>query len=446
MSKTQTTQRRAPSQDGISCRVEQRAKQVALRVAAFHLNVAQHGYSISDLTRDFPDDDTIERLAEMTRWGNNRRCPRCNSTRTKQTPNRKPMPYYCPDCRRKGSTPKYFSVTTGTPLECLGMSWTKVLHCLYFLAAQHEGISAPQIAEYAGIDETTALDLRRKVHRALPDEFCHQFAGPTEVDESYLGGSESKKHKKDKKGVRGRQDKKCVLGAVDRATRHVRLQLVETPDYPTIKTFVHSVATLGSKIFTDGYCVYQQLVAFWHEFVNHGAGEYVRNDVHTNNVENLFDRLDRALYPLRSVREAHLPGYLVEIQWLRNLVDSPVLVRMGVILSFLLRAEFSQTQTGPTGTVCAVGGNSRTTSSGTSAIESLADGSQGQWSLSCDDGDDGIRFPSGADQRNVAKPSAAKSTTAEPRQRTDRGGDPLTKPRSGKKHHPLQGVLPACWD
>ena len=61
--------------------------------------------------------------------------------------------------------------------------------------------------------------------------------------------------------------------------------------------------------------------------------------MHINNVESLFNSVDRALYPLRGISKEHLPGHLREIQWLRNLSDRPVLVRMAVFLSFLLGVE-----------------------------------------------------------------------------------------------------------
>ena len=61
--------------------------------------------------------------------------------------------------------------------------------------------------------------------------------------------------------------------------------------------------------------------------------------MHINNVESLFNNVDRSLYPLRGISKEHLPGYLREIQWLWNLSDRSVLVRMAAFLSFLLGVE-----------------------------------------------------------------------------------------------------------
>jgi len=392
-------------------------------MAAHDLNVENRTYSISDLKRDFSDKKKIKECVGTIRWGNMRICPRCGSTRTTELDSGKPMSYYCPDCRRAGR-PKYFSVTTGTRLESTGLDWEKILHSVYFLAAQHEGISASQLAEYVGIDESTALVLRYKVHADLPDEVCHLFSGPTEVDESYVGGSETKRHRGDRQDVRGRQGKLCVLGAVDRATGHVRLSHAEKGDTKTILDFVHSVAKLWSKVFTDGYCVYQKLEQYLHQWVNHGAGEYARGEVHINTAENLFDRLDRALYPLRGVSKERLPGYLCEIQWLRNLTDRPVLVRMGVILSYLLCAETHEagsTDQGPA-----------------SAAESADDTAQVQ-SLPGANGD-GTTLLGGADQQQSMSLPATTAAMADPQ--TARRGGKVRRPRSPvERDNPYQGKL-----
>ena len=339
MAKKKNTPRTTPSQDTAPCQVDQRVILMEERIASLQLEVRKDDYSILDLSRDFPDDEAIQKLAETIRWAGGVRCPRCGSADISKVPNNNPMPYHCRDCRRSQRTKRYFSVITGTPMGSSGLSWQETLSLIYFIAAQHDGISAPQLALYGGVDQTSALDFRHRLQTALPDGGCHQFSGPSEFDESYLGGSESNRHKKDRRGIRGRQGKFCVLGAVDRDTRHVRLTVAEHADRKTLTAFVRGTSKPFSVIYSDGYCVYQNISGFWHEWVNHGAGEFVRGDVHINNVESLFNSVDRALYPLRGISKEHLPGHLREIQWLRNLSDRPVLVRMAVFLSFLLGVE-----------------------------------------------------------------------------------------------------------
>jgi hypothetical protein len=56
-----------------------------------------------------------------------------------------------------------------------------------------------------------------------------------------------------------------------------------------------------------------------HEMVDHGDGEYVRGDAHSNTVESYFATLKRAIYGVyRHVSEAHLKRYLAEFDFRYN--------------------------------------------------------------------------------------------------------------------------------
>jgi len=53
--------------------------------------------------------------------------------------------------------------------------------------------------------------------------------------------------------------------------------------------------------------------------VNHGDGEYVRGDAHTNTAENYFSILQRGINGVyHHVSEAHLPRYLSEFDFRYN--------------------------------------------------------------------------------------------------------------------------------
>ncbi len=53
-----------------------------------------------------------------------------------------------------------------------------------------------------------------------------------------------------------------------------------------------------------------------HEVVNHGAGEYVRGDAHTNTVEGYFSILKRGIIgTFHHVSAQHLKRYLAEFDF-----------------------------------------------------------------------------------------------------------------------------------
>jgi hypothetical protein len=56
-----------------------------------------------------------------------------------------------------------------------------------------------------------------------------------------------------------------------------------------------------------------------HEMVDHGAGEYVRGDAHSNTVEGYFSVLKRGITGVyHHVSEAHLKRYLAEFDFRYN--------------------------------------------------------------------------------------------------------------------------------
>ena len=50
----------------------------------------------------------------------------------------------------------------------------------------------------------------------------------------------------------------------------------------------------GAALYTDEARIYRSVPTPVHEAVNHGAGEYVRDDVHTNGIEPFWSILKRA--------------------------------------------------------------------------------------------------------------------------------------------------------
>lgn len=74
----------------------------------------------------------------------------------------------------------------------------------------------------------------------------------------------------------------------------------------------------GSRLMTDGLLSYVQFGQDFlsHQSVNHEAGEYVRGDVTTNDVEGFFSQLKRSLDGTHHhVSREHLPRYLAEFDY-----------------------------------------------------------------------------------------------------------------------------------
>jgi transposase-like protein len=101
---------------------------------------------------------------------------------------------------------------------------------------------------------------------------------------------------------------------------NVKSMPVKTVTSLNLKSIIKDNVKKSAKIMTDDFASYIGLNKnFFHSVVNHGKGEYVRNDVHTNTVENYFSILKRGITGVyHHVGEQHLHRYLSEFNFRYN--------------------------------------------------------------------------------------------------------------------------------
>ena len=156
--------------------------------------------------RMFPDDAAAEAWFVNARWADGVHCPRCDSDNVQPRPTRKPQPYRCRDCR------KDFSVKTGTVMQGSNLGLQKWALAVYLLATGIKGVSSMKLHRDLGVTQKTAWHLGHRIREALED---HRglFAGPVEIDETYVGGIERNKHNRKKlRAGRGAVGKTAVVG------------------------------------------------------------------------------------------------------------------------------------------------------------------------------------------------------------------------------------------
>ncbi len=120
--------------------------------------------------------------------------------------------------------------------------------------------------------------------------------------------------------------KTTVIGAIARKG-NVVCKVIEGTDVKTLSRFVSEVVSdKVSLIATDEYTGYNWLkpMRFPHESVDHKAHEYVRGEVHTNNIENFWSLLKRGIIgSYHSVSKEYLPLYLNEFSFRFNNRKNP---------------------------------------------------------------------------------------------------------------------------
>ena len=119
------------------------------------------------------------------------------------------------------------------------------------------------------------------------------FAGPMEVDETYIDGKEKNRHADKKRNAgRGTVGKSIVAGAKDLDSGQISVQVVPNTKKVALHGFVHDYADPNATVYTDDLKWYQGM-PFEHESVKHSVSEFVRDQAHVNGLESFWAGLKR---------------------------------------------------------------------------------------------------------------------------------------------------------
>ena len=276
-----------------------------------------------DLGFDVYDERFQDALAaadylESIRWPSGPVCPHCGEAERKhyRLKSQTRKLWKCAACR------KQFTVTVGTIFESSHIPLNKWLLAFYLLCSSKKGMSSHQLHRMLGVTYKSAWFMTHRIREAMKQPpFQTRLAGVVEADETYIGGKERNRKKRDKQKKMGRGTGKTpvmVLVERDGQARSFRMANVTGE---SLKGAIRRNVAREARLMTDAFKSYSGLGKEFasHEVINHADHEWVRGDVHTNTAENFFSILQRGVDGVyHHVSEAHLPRYLAEFDFRYN--------------------------------------------------------------------------------------------------------------------------------
>ena len=293
----------------------------------------REGITLVQLCDMFPTEDSAREWFESRIWADGRYCPVCGSTRTHEAGHNH-MPYRCSDCR------SYFSVKTGTVMHKSHIPFRKWVFAIYLHLTSLKGVSSMKLHRDIGVSQKSAWYMLQRIREAWSRDDLEAFAGPVEVDETYMGGKERNKSKKLKVG-RGTVGKTAVVGAKDRKTNKVKAKVAENTDAKTLQKFVADTAAKGATVYSDDASAYKGM-PFDHTSVRHSVGEFVDGMAHTNGIESFWSMLKRAhkgVYHKMSAK--HLQRYVDEFAGRHGVRERDTLDQMQSVVAGMVGKRLS---------------------------------------------------------------------------------------------------------
>ena len=141
-------------------------------------------------------------------------------------------------------------------------------------------------------------------------------------------GRTGRRRRRKGKGGRGTMEKERppVFGMMERGGQVV-IHVLAHVQQKTIEPLMKDTIASGTLVYTDEYSIYARLErwGYAHKSVNHGRGEFARDDdgdgfceVHVNTMEGFWSLLRSWLRPHRGISQEKLPVYLGFFEFVHN--------------------------------------------------------------------------------------------------------------------------------
>jgi transposase-like protein len=252
--------------------------------------------TLQQAIRHFSDENVCIDAVANLRWSKGiPTCPKCDGKDHYYLATQKR--WKCKKCGRQ------FSVKVGTIFEDSPITLDKWLTALWMLVNCRNGVSSYEVARDLGITQKSAWFVLHRLRFAMQTGSITKLGGngaPVEVDETFIGGKARFMHKSKRErlsrdgGMQGGHGKAVVMGLLERGGK-VKTAVIPHRKQNVPEKIVRELVEPGAEVHTDEFMGYNNLKdGYLHKVVNHLEG-YVRENVHTNGIENFWSCLKRGI-------------------------------------------------------------------------------------------------------------------------------------------------------
>jgi len=199
----------------------------------------------------FKDEDSCRNYLFELRWPNGFACPKCTNT-TKHWITAQNL-IHCGACGHQAS------LTAGTIFHGTRKPLLLWFHIMWWVVAQKTGVSASNMMDFMGFRSyDTVWTWLQKLRRAMVRPGRDLLSGVVEVDETYIGGSETGGGKQG----RGAEAKQLVVVAcecIGKQIGRVRFKCIDDATADNLIPFIQDNVAQGSTIITDGWKGYKPI-------------------------------------------------------------------------------------------------------------------------------------------------------------------------------------------
>ena len=146
-----------------------------------------------------------------------------------------------------------------------------------------KGVSSMKLHRDPGVTQKTAWFIQQRIREAFATD-GGPFTEAVEADETFIGGYTP--------GGQGGKGKAIVARLRERRSKKVKAKVVPNRKKPSLSGLVEESVDASETVYADEARSYKG-IPNPHEWVNHSAGEYVREMAHISGIEGFRSMLKR---------------------------------------------------------------------------------------------------------------------------------------------------------